>query len=30
VKQVGELVAGRVPPGAVNVKDATRLSRLKI
>jgi D-3-phosphoglycerate dehydrogenase len=29
VKQVGELVAGRVPPGAVNVKDATRLSRLK-
>src|SRR6185312_14255164 len=29
VKQVGELVAGRVPPGAVNTQDATRLSRLK-
>jgi D-3-phosphoglycerate dehydrogenase len=29
VKQVGELVAGRVPPGAVNTQDATRLSQLK-
>jgi D-3-phosphoglycerate dehydrogenase len=30
VKQVGELVAGRVPPGAVNTKAAIRLSRLGI
>jgi D-3-phosphoglycerate dehydrogenase len=30
VKQVGELVAGRVPPGAVNTKSATRLARLGI
>jgi D-3-phosphoglycerate dehydrogenase len=28
VRQVAELVAGRVPPGAVNVQAATRLSRL--
>src|SRR5438552_10117157 len=30
VKQVAELVAGRVPPGAVNAKSATRLMRLGI
>jgi D-3-phosphoglycerate dehydrogenase len=30
VKQVAELVAGRVPPGAVNTKSATRLTRLGI
>ena len=30
VKQVAELVAGRVPPGAVNTKAATRLTRLGI
>jgi D-3-phosphoglycerate dehydrogenase len=30
VKQVGELVAGRVPPGAVNTRSATRLARLGI
>jgi D-3-phosphoglycerate dehydrogenase / 2-oxoglutarate reductase len=30
VKQVAELVAGRVPPGAVNTKSATRLARLGI
>jgi D-3-phosphoglycerate dehydrogenase len=30
VKQVAELVAGRVPPGAVNTKTATRLARLGI
>jgi D-3-phosphoglycerate dehydrogenase / 2-oxoglutarate reductase len=29
VRQVGELVAGRVPPGAVNVEAAHRLVRLK-
>lgn len=29
VRQVGELVAGRVPPGAVNLKDASRLARLQ-
>jgi D-3-phosphoglycerate dehydrogenase / 2-oxoglutarate reductase len=29
VKQVGELVAGRVPPGAVNTEQATRLARLR-
>ena len=28
VRQVAELVAGRVPPGAVNVEAAHRLSRL--
>jgi len=30
VKQVAELVAGRVPPGAVNTAKATRLTRLGI
>jgi D-3-phosphoglycerate dehydrogenase len=30
VKQVAELVAGRVPPGAVNTPQATRLARLGI
>src|SRR6266567_1647087 len=30
VRQVAELVAGRVPPGAVNTKSATRLTRLGI
>jgi D-3-phosphoglycerate dehydrogenase / 2-oxoglutarate reductase len=30
VKQVAELVAGRVPPGAVNTAQATRLTRLGI
>jgi D-3-phosphoglycerate dehydrogenase len=30
VKQVAELVASRVPPGAVNTKSATRLARLGI
>lgn len=30
VKQVAELVAGRVPPGAVNSAKATRLTRLGI
>jgi D-3-phosphoglycerate dehydrogenase len=30
VKQVAELVAGRVPPGAVNTPKATRLTRLGI
>jgi D-3-phosphoglycerate dehydrogenase len=30
VKQVAELVAGRVPPGAVNTRSATRLTRLGI
>jgi D-3-phosphoglycerate dehydrogenase len=30
VKQVAELVAGRVPPGAVNTKTAARLARLGI
>jgi D-3-phosphoglycerate dehydrogenase / 2-oxoglutarate reductase len=30
VKQVAELVAGRVPPGAVNTKSATRLARMGI
>jgi len=30
VKQVAELVAGRVPPGAVNTAKATRLARLGI
>jgi D-3-phosphoglycerate dehydrogenase len=30
VKQVAELVAGRVPPGAVNAAKATRLTRLGI
>src|SRR6266850_2022015 len=30
VKQVAELVAGRVPPGAVNTEKATRLKRLGI
>jgi len=30
VKQVAELVAGRVPPGAVNTRHATRLARLGI
>jgi D-3-phosphoglycerate dehydrogenase len=29
VRQVAELVAGRVPPGAVNTAQATRLARLK-
>jgi D-3-phosphoglycerate dehydrogenase len=29
VNQVAELVAGRVPPGAVNAERATRLSRLR-
>jgi D-3-phosphoglycerate dehydrogenase len=29
VRQVGELVAGRVPPGAVNAAEATRLDRLR-
>ena len=29
VNQVAELVAGRVPPGAVNADKATRLSRLR-
>ena len=29
VKQVAELVAGRLPPGAVNAEKATRLARLK-
>ncbi len=29
VRQVGALVAGRVPPGAVNLKDASRLARLQ-
>ena len=29
VKQVAELLAGRLPPGAVNAAAATRLSRLK-
>src|SRR5579883_2753267 len=29
VAQVGELLAGRVPPGAVNAAEATRLARLK-
>jgi hypothetical protein len=29
VGQVGELLAGRVPQGAVNVASASRLSRLK-
>jgi D-3-phosphoglycerate dehydrogenase len=28
VRQVAELVAGRVPPGAVNTDDAHRLTRL--
>jgi D-3-phosphoglycerate dehydrogenase len=28
VRQVAELVAGRVPQGAVNVASATRLDRL--
>ena len=28
VRQVAEIVAGRVPPGAVNAEDASRLSRL--
>jgi len=30
VKQVAELVAGQVPPGAVNVDKATRLSRIGV
>jgi D-3-phosphoglycerate dehydrogenase len=30
VKQVAELVAGRVPPGAVNTDKASRLSRLGV
>ena len=30
VKQVAELVAGRVPPGAVNAEKASRLSRLGV
>jgi D-3-phosphoglycerate dehydrogenase len=30
VRQVGELVAGRIPPEAVNAKKATRLTRLGI
>jgi D-3-phosphoglycerate dehydrogenase / 2-oxoglutarate reductase len=30
VKQVAELVAGRVPPGAVNADKASRLSRLGV
>jgi D-3-phosphoglycerate dehydrogenase len=30
VKQVAELVAGRVPPGAVNARSATRLAKLGI
>jgi D-3-phosphoglycerate dehydrogenase len=29
VRQVGELVAGRVPPGAVNAEAASRLARLR-
>ena len=29
VRQVAELVAGRIPPHAVNVEQATRLARLK-
>lgn len=29
VKQVAELVAGRLPPGAVNAEKATRLARLR-
>lgn len=29
VRQVAELVAGRVPPGAVNVEAASRLARLR-
>jgi D-3-phosphoglycerate dehydrogenase len=29
VRQVAELVAGRVPPGAVNAEQATRLARFK-
>jgi D-3-phosphoglycerate dehydrogenase len=29
VRQVGELVAGRVPPGAVNADKASRLARLR-
>ena len=29
VGQVAELVAGRVPPGAVNVEQASRLARLR-
>ncbi|PWB63435.1 MAG: hydroxyacid dehydrogenase [Bradyrhizobiaceae bacterium] len=29
VRQVAELVAGRVPPGAVNAEAATRLARLR-
>jgi D-3-phosphoglycerate dehydrogenase len=29
VKQVAELVAGRLPPGAVNAAAATRLARLR-
>ncbi len=30
VKQVAELVAGRVPPGAVNIDKASRLARLGV
>jgi D-3-phosphoglycerate dehydrogenase / 2-oxoglutarate reductase len=29
VRQVAELVAGRVPPGAVNAAAASRLARLR-
>ncbi len=29
VRQVAELVAGRVPPGAVNIEQASRLARLR-
>jgi D-3-phosphoglycerate dehydrogenase / 2-oxoglutarate reductase len=29
VRQVAELVAGRIPPGAVNADKATRLARLR-
>jgi D-3-phosphoglycerate dehydrogenase len=30
VRQVAELVAGRVPPGAVNTAKATRLGRIGV
>jgi D-3-phosphoglycerate dehydrogenase / 2-oxoglutarate reductase len=29
VRQVAELVAGRIPPGAVNTETATRLVRIR-
>ena len=29
VRQVAELVAGRIPPGAVNAETASRLARLR-